>query len=164
MHLADYIKKPRIQHIVMGIALLALSFLLYHQTLEVGFLSDDWHAVSIVKDTKNIFQFFTTNIVGNRVGSSYGPLWNVALFLQYHMFHLQSVGYHIVSVVMMAAAAFTLYGFLRRLSGSLLIGCTAAVLFVCLPSHVETVAWISSQPHVIATALYAAALYCYSVF
>jgi len=160
----DYIKKPRIQHIVIGIGLLVLSFLLYRQTLGVGFLSDDWHAISIVKDTKNIFQFFATNIVGNRVGSSYGPLWNVALFLEYHMFHLQSLGYHIISIVAMAAAAFSLYGFVRRMSGSLLIGCAAGVLFICLPSHVEAVAWISSQPHLIATALYSAALYCYSVF
>ncbi|MBP9732062.1 MAG: hypothetical protein KBD29_01230 [Candidatus Magasanikbacteria bacterium] len=164
MHLADYIKKPRIQHCLVGVALLILGFVLYYQTFTVGFLSDDWHAVSVVKDTNNIFQFFVTNIVGTTVGSSYGPFWNLALFVQYQLFHLQSVGYHVISILTMVTTALALYGFTRRLTRSFIIACGAGLLFLFVPSHVESVAWISGQPHLIATALYVAALYCYSVF
>ncbi len=164
MHLRDYIRKPRIQHGLVGITLVTLGFLLYYQTLGVGFLSDDWHAVSVVKDTKNLFQFFVTNIVGTTVGSSYGPMWNLTLFLQYQIFHLQPVGYHTVSIVTMIVTALGWYGFTRRLTKSFLIASATALLFVSFPSHVESVAWVSSQPHLIATAFYVAALYCYSVF
>ncbi len=164
MHFADYIKKPRVQHCLIGAILLILGFILYSKTLTVGFLSDDWHAVSVVKDAKNIFQFFVTNIVGTTAGSSYGPFWNLALFFQYQLFHLQSVGYHVVSILTMVTTAFVLYGFARRLIRSFVIASVAAIVFLFVPSHVESVAWISGQPHLIATALYVAALYCYSVF
>jgi len=163
MHIAKYIQH-NIRHSIVGISIVILAFVLYYPTLGVGFLSDDWHALSIARDTENIFHFFTTNIIGERGGSSYGPIWNMAMYVQYHLFGLHAIGYHIVSMMLLAMSTFVVYLFARRIFHHDLIAYGTALIFVTLPSHVEAVAWIAGQPHLIATVGYILALYWYTVF
>lgn len=164
MRVLEYIKKRSVKHGLFFLFLLLLGFLFYGKTLSVGFLSDDWHALLVAKETDNIFRFFTTNIVGSREGSSYGPMWNMVTFMQYHLFGMQAVWYHMVSIVLMSGTAFVLFGLVRRLFHKDRIAYGAAVLFVIAPSHVETVAWVAGQPHLFATFFYVLALYWYVIF
>jgi len=163
MRIAEYIQH-NIRHAIAGGIIIILAFVLYYPTLGVGFLSDDWHALSIGRDTENIFRFFTTNIVGERGGSSYGPIWNVAMYVQYQLFGLHAVGYHIVSIMLLAMSTFVVYLFAKRIFDHDVVAYGTALIFVTLPSHVEAVAWVAGQPHLIATVGYILALYWYTIF
>lgn len=146
------------------IILAAVSFFLYLPTLQVGFLSDDYHALFIAREIPNLFSFFHTNIIGTNVGSSYGPLWSWLMGIQYLAFGLSPVGYHVVSVFGHIAMTILVMKIARLLHFSQARAFLAALFFALLPNHVETVTWIAAQVHLFAALFYLTALYWYLAF
>lgn len=150
-------------NIFIFIFLFALVFLVYGRTVSVGFLSDDWHALAIAKDTAPWF-FFGANIEGGRSGSSYGPFWNLFINAEYSVFGLSPLPYHLTSLVLFAATAFVLFLFVERQTGSRRLGLFTGVIWLLFPSHVEPVAWISGQPHLLATLFFMLSLLWFFFF
>lgn len=148
-------------NLLVFLGLLGLNTFLFWETLFVGFLSDDFHALWIARENPHIWNFFTTNIIGTRVGSSYGPLWNVVIWLQYHLFGLNPLGYHVVSILLFTGAGYVLYRFVEALTRQRGAALFAALVFSFLPGHSEAVAWISVQVHLLASLLFVAALFFY---
>lgn len=164
MRFVEYIRNHSTSPIGIFFGLLVCALAVYAPSLGVGFLSDDWHAVWVASHTENIFSFFGTNIIGERSGGTYGPIFNFFMYVQYHMFHLNAVGYHLVSIFLLVGTAWMIFKSTRYLFRNTAIACGAALLFVCMPSHVEAVTWVAGQPHLIATFFYICALYSYIVF
>lgn len=152
------------RHSVVAIFFFCLAFFLYHSIINVGFLSDDWHSLSIASQGGSILRFFSTNIVGTRVGSTYAPMWNVLFAGEYAVFNLWVTGYHFVSLFLFAGGAFFLYLLASRLFNDWLLGFIAGIIFLFLPSHVESVAWISVQLHLFAALMFVASLVAYERF
>ncbi|MCB9799034.1 hypothetical protein H6758_04915 [Candidatus Nomurabacteria bacterium] len=142
------------------IALIVLAFVLYFPSLQVGFLSDDFHMLAVAKENSNMFSYFATNIAGTTQGSSYGPMFNVITIAQYLAFGMNPLWYHVVSIGLYGFLSAVVFLFSRRISGqtpSTLI----ALLFVVLPGHVEAVSWIAVQVHLFATLFFVLSLYYY---
>lgn len=157
-------KNPLFRDGLVAILFLFIALFLYRSIINVGFLSDDWHSFFIAAKGGLVWKFFATNIIGTRDGSTYAPMWNVLFAGEYTLFNLWVVGYHLVSILLFAAGAFLLYLLTIRLFNDWLIGFMAGVLFLLLPSHVESVAWISVQLHLLAAFLYLASLVAYERF
>jgi Tfp pilus assembly protein PilF len=89
----------------------------------------------------------------------YYPLVHTTFWLEYHLWGLSPLGFHLVNVVLHAATAFLVLLALRRLQvpGAAFV----AALFLLHPVHVESVAWITERKNVLSALLYMAALYTY---
>lgn len=163
--LSQFIKKNLLfRDGLIAILFFFIVFFLYRSIIQVGFLSDDWHSIFIASEGGSVWKFFTTNIIGTRIGSTYAPMWNLLFAGEYALFNFSTIGYHFVSILLFAAGAFLLYLLAMRLFNDWLIGFIAGALFLLLPSQVESVAWISVQLHLLAAFLYLASLVAYERF
>lgn len=92
----------------------------------------------------------------------YYPLAHSAFWLMYQLWAENTVGYHLVNIMLHATGAFLLWLVLQRLAvpGALL----AAFLFALHPLHVESVAWISELKNTLSGVLYLAAALVYLRF
>ena len=89
----------------------------------------------------------------------YYPLVHSAFWLFNKLWGHNTLGYHLVNIVLHAVSAFLIALILRRLAvpGALL----AAVIFALHPIHVESVAWISELKNTLSGVLYLSAAFVY---
>ena len=133
----------------IALGLLALALLCYGTILPSYFLSDDFGFISdlgIEGRHSGEFQRFIR------------PIKHLSFKLDYALWGLEPFGYHLTNVLAHSAAAFALFLVARRLFQRTRLGdatlpaLLAAALFVVLPSHSESVTWISGRSDVLATA------------
>ncbi|PIR03633.1 MAG: hypothetical protein COV59_05600 [Candidatus Magasanikbacteria bacterium CG11_big_fil_rev_8_21_14_0_20_39_34] len=144
--------------------LLGINLILFRETLHIGFLSDDFHMLSVTAHQEGVLSYFTHNIIGTRQGSSYGPLWNVLFSLEYLLFGLKAFFYHCLSVFFHSTIAFFVFLLAKKFTQKEKIAFGAAILFSVFPGHVEAISWISVQVHLLASLLFLLALYFYVCF
>jgi tetratricopeptide (TPR) repeat protein len=139
-------------------AALALAFgtlLVYARVAELGFVEFD--------DTKYLHRnaklqqglgletlrwAFTTTYFQN-----YHPLTWLSYALDFELFGLSPLGYHLENALLHALAALLLFGLLERTTGRAWRSAFAAGLFALHPLHVESVAWISQRKDLLAACL-----------
>ncbi len=95
--------------------------------------------------TQSVWQFMNAGS-DSPVGNYYRPIFNAALIFQYHLFGLDTVGWHVVSILLHLAVTFLVYRLARRWDMSQQTATAAALMFGLHPIHSESVAWISGLP------------------
>jgi Flp pilus assembly protein TadD len=76
----------------------------------------------------------------------YRPLFTLYLLVNYQMFHLNPVGWHLLMIVWHMLAALLVFMLARRLLRDDMMALIAALIFGLHPAHIEAVAWISAVP------------------
>jgi protein O-mannosyl-transferase len=141
------------QPFVLAALLAAVTFFVYAQTWQFGFITiDDPFYVS---ENPHIQQgltlpgltwSFTTVHDGNWI-----PLTWLSLTLDTSLYGIRPGGYHLTNVFLHIANALLLFAALAVATGSQPRSAFVAALFVLHPLHVESVAWIAERKDVLST-------------
>lgn len=141
-------------------ALLLAVLVSYQPALRGGMLwDDDQHiTASVLQSGEGLRRIWF------EVGATqqFYPVVYTAFWLQHRLWGDDTLGYHVVNVVLHACSAFLLVLILRRLSvpGPWL----AAALFALHPVQVESVAWIAELKNTLSGVFYLAAMLAYLRF
>jgi tetratricopeptide (TPR) repeat protein len=97
-----------------------------------------------------------------KASPQYYPLVHTTFWLEYHLWQLHPLGYHLVNVLLHGLNGFLVFLVLRYLSvpGAWL----AAAIFVLHPVHVESVAWITERKNVLSGLFYLSSILAYFRF
>ncbi len=137
--------------------MVALVLLAYQQIWRAGFIwDDDFHVTRnlMLRDLRGLWRIWSDP----SATPQYYPLVHTSFWLEYQLWGLQPLGYHLDNLIFHGFAAILLWRVLVRLElpGAWL----AAALFAVHPVEVESVAWITERKNVLSGLFYlAAALY-----
>src|SRR6185312_16691643 len=92
----------------------------------------------------------------------YYPLLHSAFWVEHRIWGDWVVGYHVITLLFHAIAAYLIVAIMRRLS--LPGGWLAACIFALHPVGVESVAWISEQKNTLSAVFYLSSAFCYLRF
>jgi tetratricopeptide (TPR) repeat protein len=144
-----------------GGLIVLLVVLAYLPALHGGFIWDDDAYVThnaTLHDGEGLRQIWF------KVGAvpQYYPLVHTTFWLEYHLWGLNPIGYHLINVLLHAIAAILLWQVLLRLQvpGAWL----AAAIFALHPVGVESVAWVTERKNVLSAVFYFAAALAYLRF
>src|SRR5215469_7094514 len=147
-------------HILTGAALLTAAVLAYLPALHGALLWDDDHHVTSpeLQSIHGLWRIW----FDPGATQQYYPLLHSAFWIEHRLWGGWMPGYHIVNVLLHAAAAWLVIAIVRRLG---IRGATlAGFLFALHPVCVESVAWISEQKTTLAAVFYLSAALFYLRF
>ncbi len=157
-------KRPR-QRVVpeagAAAGLVVLVLLAYLPALGAGFIWDDDDHVT---ENPTLRTADGLRRIWLEVGAvpQYYPMVHTTFWIEYRMWGLNPLGYHLTNILLHAASAILLWRLLKRLEvpGAWL----AAAVFGCHPVHVESVAWVTERKNVLSAAFYLGAAHAWLSF
>lgn len=149
----------RWQFWLFAAALALVVLLVYQPVWHGGFIwDDDRHVRPDLQSWLGLWRIW----VEPRATQQYYPLTHSVFWLEYAFWGDSTLGYHLVNILLHAAAAVLVAAILRRLAipGAYL----AAAVFALHPVHVESVAWISELKNTLSAVFYLGAALFYLRF
>lgn len=147
-----------------------LTFLIYFFVLNLFFVSDDFHWLTLAKNQSISWRFFIYNYEGNHNGGSYNPVFFLIFNILHSIFGLKSYMYHLVAIILHASNACLFYFLTQKILKLIKLPFSqkwawlAALLYLAWPTNVETIAWLAANMHLWATLFYLASLLFYFKF
>jgi Flp pilus assembly protein TadD len=144
-----------------GCLLIVLVLAAYVPSMHTGYVWDD-DAYVTANPTLRTWDGLQQIWLRPGATPQYYPLVFTSFWLEYHLWGLHPLGYHLVNVLLHGFSAFLVLAILRRLRvpGAWL----AAAIFALHPVHVESVAWITERKNVLSGCFYLAAFSTYLRF
>lgn len=129
----------------------ALAFL---PALRAGFVADDFRMLQTVGGLGNPLDAFTDNDLGVASGGGhfYRPLWVLLNAAVHAVFGDSAVAFHALNIVLFAAIAALVWMLAMRLFSDRWRAGVATLGFALYPRHGESVAWVSGNTDMLATA------------
>jgi tetratricopeptide (TPR) repeat protein len=148
-----------VQQTLQLVALIALTFAAYYPTLRNGFVWDDDRYVEQNVQLHTLKGLERIWLEPLKAEPQYYPLTHTTLWVEYHVWRLRALGYHLDNILLHAAGAAMLWRILRRLN---VAGAwAAAVVFAVHPLQVESVAWATERKNVLSGFFYFLSLGAY---
>jgi hypothetical protein len=148
-----YSKDTTKRHVICFSAIFFVTFLIYWNSLQGGFIWDDrgliLDSTTYLEDWKNIFSSFTKPFFGTT--PFYRPLLIVSFLLDYQLWGLNAFGYHCNNVFFHACNACMVYLLAFILFKERIVALSTGLLFISHPIQTEAVAWISGRNDVLLT-------------
>ncbi len=144
-----------------AVVIVAIVVIAYIPALKAGFIWDD---PRYVVENETLRTPEGLGRIWFDVGATiqYYPLVFTTLWIDYQLWGLNPVGFHLINILLHACSAILLWRILKRLA---LPGAWfAAALFALHPVHVESVAWVTERKNVLSALFYLSALLSYLHF
>jgi len=153
--------RPILVQTSLGLILPLAVLAAYVPAIRGGFVWDDEHYVTENAALRSL-DGLRAIWLEPRATPQYYPLVHSSYWIEYRLWGLTPLGYHLVNVLLHATSAMLLWRLLRRLGvpGAWL----AAAVFALHPVHVESVAWITERKNVLSTVFYLVAALAYVRF
>ncbi len=152
---------PRLWPVVGGLAIAAMVLTAYAPLVRAGFIWDD---ESYITDNTTLRSLDGLWRIWFEVGAvpQYYPLVHTTFWVEYHLWELAPLGFHVVNVVLHLSSALLLWRMLLVLQvpGAWL----AAAIFAVHPVEVESVAWVTERKNVLSLMLALTSMLCYLRF
>ena len=149
--------------IVISLSLAAITFLVYWQVLDHGFLNFDDNRY--VSENTHVTEGLTRDGLTWAFTESYASNWHPMAFLSHmldvELYGLDPSGHHLTSLLFHIANSLLLFGVLLKMTGALWRSGLVAVLFALHPLNVESVAWIAERKNVLSTFFWFLTLWAY---
>ncbi len=157
-----YVGRETPAYIWVGLIIL-ITFITYSPTLHNGFVWDDFQDVvdnQLLHTSAGLQALWTAQWRDTPL--QYYPLTFTTFWMEYHVWGLHPLGYHMINVLLHTANAILVGLLLSRLSvpGAWL----AALIFAVHPVQVESVAWITERKNVLSGFLFLLAFLAYLRF
>ena len=163
--------KPRLPRWALPAAVLLATFLAYVGTLQFQFVYDDGGQIVVntfIKQWKYFPAFFQTHVWAqfniHAISNYYRPFFLAWLLLNYKLFGLNPMGWHLTTVLAHMVATLAVFYFGERLTRDRVAAGIGALLFGVLPVHLEAVAWVSGVTEPLFAMLLIPAFLCYLNF
>ncbi|MCX5886498.1 MAG: tetratricopeptide repeat protein [Proteobacteria bacterium] len=158
----------RRRHAVALCLILVIAAGVYANSLKGEFIWDDkdlildnqyiksWSSLPVVL-TKD---FFYSSQDTGKIGY-YRPLITLSYMLDYRLWRLNPVGYHMTNIIFHCSNSLLVYLIVFFLSSSFTLSFLSSLLFAIHPIHTESVSWISGRTDVIAGFFFFASFFLY---
>jgi len=142
-------------------AIVAATLIAYIPAMRGGYIWDDDAYVArngALRSLAGLWAIWTDR----EATPQYYPLVHTGFWLEYHLWGLDPLGYHVVNVLLHALGAVILWRVLLHLGvpGAYFI----AAIFALHPVQVESVAWVTERKNVLSGVFYLSALWAYLRF
>lgn len=150
--------RERLLPLWQGGLIILLVILAYLPALRDGFIWDD---DSYVTENSTLHDLNGLRRIWFEVGAvpQYYPMVHTAFWVEYHLWGLNPIGYHLINILLHAGAAVLLWQGLRRLQVP--AAWLAAVIFALHPVEAESVSWVTERKNVLSAVFYFAAALAY---
>jgi hypothetical protein len=138
----------------LRIALSLLAFSCFVPSLSGAFVyDDDWTIVhnSAIRSFDRVPDLFNGRAVDQRVPDAWRPLMVMLHMVDYRLFGLRPLGYHLHNVMWHVACVLIAFAFVRRIGARTELALLAAALFAVHPLVVEPVSAINFREDLLAT-------------
>jgi tetratricopeptide (TPR) repeat protein len=144
--------------LLLGAVLVVATVVAYWPALKGGFIWDDPDYITNnhqLRSAEGLWEIWTNT----RSIPQWYPLVHTTYWIEYHLWGLAPLGYHLVNVLLHAGGALLLWKLLKKLQvpGAWL----AAAIFALHPVHVESVAWVTERKNTLSAFLYFSAALAY---
>lgn len=155
--------------VLVCLALAILTIIAFWQIKESGFISLDDNIyvyensyIQSGLNWGNIARAFSFELP-EKIGH-WHPLTWLSLMLDYSLFGLNPMGYHLVNLLLHILNTVFLFLILRRMTRATWPSAFVAVLFAIHPLHVESVAWVTERKDVLSTFFWMLTLGAYNYY
>jgi tetratricopeptide (TPR) repeat protein len=150
---------------------LLITFLAYWNSLDGQFVYDDQFQIlknPTLSDISNIPGMLTQSVWQflnpadkEATGPYYRPLFNIALIINYQLFELNVLGWHLFCVLVHLLVTYLVYRLALEWGLAREAAAAAALLFGLHPVHSESIAWVAALPDPMAAVFILASLLFY---
>jgi len=162
------VHRAKLRLVIWAVLLVLMTLVAYIPAMRGGYVwDDDAHVLAntALRDTnglRRIWGALWADETYYPITTQYYPMVFTSFWVEYHLWGLHPLGYHVSNVLLHALNAVLLWFVLRRLSvpGAWL----AAAIFALHPVHVESVAWITERKNVLSALFYLSAMLAYLRF
>ena len=147
--------------------LVTATLFVYANALFNPFIWDDHGLIignPLIKSFGNVAQIFQSNVLGGRGESFYRPLQMLSYALDYQLWGLNPVGFHLTNALLHAASGIVLFFLIDALFFRRGVSFLTALFFLVHPVQTESVVYISSRADLLAAFFMLLACLCYKKY
>ena len=152
-----------LERIVFPGLILLLTVLAYTPALAAGYIWDDDFYVTANATLRDLAGLRSIWLEPTSIPQYY-PLVHTTFWIEYQLWELDPLGYHLVNVLVHVAGSLVLARLLIAMGLSRGVAWFTAAVFALHPVHVESVAWITERKNTLSGLFYFSALLAYVRF
>ena len=160
---------PSNRSLLHFILVLSLAIIPYLNILNksFSFVYDDMELIPKNQNIRNLSiefiknSFTDKNVYNMAAGEIYRPFYILLYAVEYRLWNLNPIGYHVVNLLLHAANSLIVYLLLYNLLRNKNLSLLGALIFAAHPVHTENVAWIKESTTLLSSLFMFSALFCY---
>lgn len=151
--------------ILLPILISSISFLVYLNTLRHQFVFDDFRVIvnnPFIKDWKYFPTLFTSDYFRISGELSYRPLVTLSYFIDYTLWHLNPLGFHLTNLLIHTLNIFLVYSFVFKITKDLKLAGISSLFFGVHPILTETVNSVGFREDLLCATFFLLTLFFYA--
>lgn len=163
----DFYNVDKKKEYVFLFFLILIVFVVYGNTINFGFVTDDYDQIvddKKIKKLQNLLDFFFSPIPNSVSTQYYRPIFRLSLSVDYFIWKLNPTGYHLTNVFLYCVFLVCSFKFIKNFVNENLIVFLISLLFTVHPTHSETVSWVAARNEILMGIFFVLSCICFIKF